>query len=403
VIPEMEGPSSGSVLVEALVGIGMLALIGASLMPVNRGLITAFERSEVLRAALDLAEQHLELHPESRALGDATITTALEDTRHGIVSTLTSWHGGEGGSEACGRPSLDRLGGASVEVSDGRGPDAAVLSLRSTALERARVRAVAPGITVGGSTILVDGAGIGGLGVLIDTGGETLSATVDEDGCLVLPALPPGRHSVRPWSLEDGVNLVDVNHRDVDDAPLTIDVLDRAVQRRWPLARAAEVTADIDRSAARPPDRVISGALRWMLRGDDTRSTGELGSARLVHPGTTTIVVSGCENPEAVGSTVTVDIASGDALRVVVPLAEVTLYGVSGWEGEAIYAVRTSGCADGSGLRPAFRWEGALVEGMRLALPHGEWEARIETISGVRISSPVRIAAGESGLAVTFP
>jgi len=403
VIPGTEGASSGSVLVEALVGIGMLALIAASLMPFNRGLLMASARSEVLRAALDLAEQHLELYPESGTLSDATISTVLEDTRHALVSTLSSWHDGEGASEACGRSSLDRLGGASVEVSDARGPGEAVLSLRSTRLERARVRAVASGAVIGGSTILVDGAGIGGLGVVIDAAGGTLFATVDEDGCLVLPALPPGRHAVRPLPLEDGVHIVDANHREADDAPFAVDLLDRAVQRRWTLARAADVTVDIDRSAARPPDAVSSGALRWMLRGDDTRSMRELGSARLVHPGMTTIVVSACENPEAVGSTVTVDIASGDALEVVVPLAEVTLYGVSGWEGEAIYAVRTTGCADGSGLRPAVRWEGGLVEGMRIALPHGEWEARIETISGVRISSPVRIAAGESGLAVTFP
>lgn len=394
-----DGPASGSVLVEALVGIGMLALIVASLMPFNRGLLMASARSEVLRAALDLAEQHL----ESGGIGDGTSSTVREDGRYLLSSTLTTWDGGEGTSEACGRPSLRGPRGVSVEVSGGPGLDAPVLSLRSTRLERVRMRAMGPGTTVGGSTILVDGAGIGGLGVVIDTGGEPLFATVGDDGCLVLPALPSGRHAVRPLPSEDDLMLVDVNHRSADGSTFAIDVLDRPVKRRWQLARAAELTVDIDRSAARPPDAVSSGALRWMLRGDDTRSARELGVARLVHPGRATIVVSACENPDAVGSSVTVDIGPGSALQSVVPLAEVTLYGVAGWEAEAIYAVRTTGCADGSGLRPAVRWEGGLAEGMRIALPHGEWEARIETISGVRISSPVRVAAGESGLAVTFP
>jgi hypothetical protein len=385
--------------VEALVGIGMLALIAASLVPFNRGLIIASERSDVLRWALDLAEQHL----ESGTLGDATTSAAHEDARHRLVSVLTPWDGGEHNSDACGSPSRGRIGGASVEVSGALGLDGPLLSLRSTRFERVRVRGMAPGTTTGGSTVLVDGIGLGGLAVIIEVGGAQMPATVGDDGCLELPALPPGRHVVRPLPGGEDSMLVDVNHRRADASTLEIDVLDRPVNRRWQIARAAELMVDIDRSSARPPDRVISGDLRWMLRGDDTRSTEQLGSARLVHPGRTTVVVSACGNPEAVGSSVTVDLEPGGALQVLMPLAGVTLYGVAGWEAEAIYAVRTTSCADGSGLRPAVRWEGGLAEGMRIALPHGEWEARIETIAGSRISSPVRVPAGEPGLAVTFP
>jgi hypothetical protein len=40
---------------------------------------------------------------------------------------------------------------------------------------------------------------------------------------------------------------------------------------------------------------------------------------------------------------------------------------------------------------------------MRVALPHGEWEARLQTASGSPLTFPVLFHAGEPDLVATFP
>jgi hypothetical protein len=40
---------------------------------------------------------------------------------------------------------------------------------------------------------------------------------------------------------------------------------------------------------------------------------------------------------------------------------------------------------------------------MRIALPHGEWEGRVQTAAGARITAPVRFAASDVEATVSFP
>jgi len=389
---------SGSVLVETLIGIAMLALIIASLVPFNRSRSLASEAVAVRTAAIDVAHWRL----ASATLASTAIgATREEDDRHRLVSTLRHWDGSDAPGGACERPSSSRLRGGEVEVL-GSGGDP-LFTLLSTQLERIRQREALPDVRVTGAAVRVDGQGAEGVPFILEGDADQLVASADGSGCVVLPELAPGRYVLRPPAGTAGEVLVDAAHRRADSASLVVDVFDRPVVPRWELSAGVELTIDIEETAARLPDVVRFGEMAWMIRGDDDRSTVQLGSTRLVHPGHVTVVVSPCANPDAIGSTSDLDLEAGSAQRVLVALAEVSLEGLAGREGDAIYALRATDCFDGSGVRPALRWEGGLHEGMRIALPHGEWEARVETLSGVRITAPVRIAAGDDDASVVFP
>jgi hypothetical protein len=390
--------ASGSVLVEALIGIAMLALIVASLVPFNRSRSHASEAVAVRTAALDLA--HWRLAREMLA-STAVGATWEEDDRHGLISAVRLWDGSDAPGGACERPSSSRLRGGDVEVSEGGGDP--LLALLSTRLERVRQRQAHPDVRVAGSAVRIDGNGAEGVPFILEGGTDQLVVSADASGCVVLPELAPGRYVLRPPADAVGAMLVDAAQRRADAASIVVDVFDRPVVQRWQLSTGVELTIDIEDAAARLPDVVRFGELTWMIRGDDDRSTVQLGSTRLVHPGPMTVVVSPCANPDAFGSTSDLSLDAGGAQRVVVPLAKVSLQGLIGREDDAIYALRATDCFDGSGVRPALRWEGGLHEGMRIALPHGEWEARVETLSGVRISAPVHIAAGDDDASVVFP
>jgi hypothetical protein len=392
---------SGSVLVEALIGIGLLAVLTASLASFSRTWVVATETSGSRTAALDAGVRHL----QAEVLASGTIQQTRSDPgRYPVSSTSSMWQGDGSSSDPCAWPIRSRLGGASVDVEDASDRrSGTLLSLRATRLEPLRLRRAEADVSVVGSAVRVEGIGVAGLQVRIGVGADAPVVTIAEDGCLELPPLPPGRHVLRP-SPEDGrPTPIDAAHRSGDAAAIAIDVLDRPATARWRLSEGAGVLVDVEDTGARTPDVVRPGALRWSVRDDDSRSAAALGSSRLLHPGITTIVVSACSSPEALGSTATVDIQPGVDRQVAVRLAEAVLYGLTGREGEAVSAVRTTGCADGGAQRPELRWEGSLSEGMRIALPRGEWDVRVETISGTRITAPVRVVAAGLDAEVTFP
>jgi hypothetical protein len=115
-----------------------------------------------------------------------------------------------------------------------------------------------------------------------------------------------------------------------------------------------------------------------------------------------TLVVSACANPEASGSSASVDIAAGQALDVRVPLAVVTIDGLVGREDDVITAERVAGCADGSGRIPVLRWERALVDGMRIALPHGDWDVSVQGVDDLPFNTVV-VHAGQPDERVSVP
>jgi len=390
--------AAGSVLIEVIVGIGMLAVLTTTLATFDRSWHGAAEASAVRTEALRLAIAHV----ESETSSDATREPVRAHSGHrALVSVAERWSSAPAAAAPCTSSGAGRIRGTVVTVSSADRVDDPLLQVIGTRLDphqalRAPLHSVVPG-----NVIRIEGSGLAGMGVLVDSGGEQTIGVVGEDGCLDLPPLRPGSHVLRPVVDGSGPMPVDASHRTGGALRLDVSVLDRPVFRRWSLSEQVQVTVDIDPSAGRPPDVVEFGALRWMVRGDDAREAVGLGSARPLHPGPTTVVVSACGDPEAFASSSTVDVVPGPALHVLVPLATVTLRGLDGRAGDVVRARRTTACADG-GTHPRIRWVGGLTDGMQVALPHGEWEVWLENIAGDDLVTSRFVRAGASGTEVTF-
>ena len=395
--------AEGSVLVEALVGISMLVVMTTTLLSFSTSWLAATEASQIrtdgLEMAADrLAGEMLAARPEGHA-HDASADVSGHAT---VAAELSAWGSGAGLADICGVTGPRGLGGPVVTVAR-VGDDTPVLRLMGTGLEPRRVRQADQLVAVDGGSLRIEGDGVEGHTVVVRSGEERVDRVIDAGGCLRLPALGPGRHVLAADPDAGGSSLIDEWHRGAGSLDLERSVLDRAMLGRWVLSTPAQVIVDIDASGARLPDVVRPGALRWMVRGDEAREARDPGTARALHPGPMTFVVSSCVNPEAYGSSTSVEVAAGEDIEVLVPLAVVTLEGLEGRSEDAINVVRVTGCSDGSGLRPTVRWEGDLSDGMRIALPHGDWEASVQTIAGARITGPVLMRAGVPDEIVRFP
>jgi type II secretory pathway pseudopilin PulG len=374
--------AEGSVLLEAVTGIAMLAVLSVALLVFQTAASDAAVRSEALaaatRGARDLLEERQSLHEDAamivsdEMLSAESIATAVEDGRCG-----------SGAARVSGIRTRSEV--AEVSFGGALGP---------------RPRSVVPsGSVVSGATVVVgasfDGPLAIGVAGQLDVRPESHDAVEFSiplvDGCGVLDHLSSGRHAIVHRGSEI---LVDAGHRPTPDVELALSVLAAPVRHVWDLLPATMLSVEIDTDGARPPDTVSSGALRWSVRGDDLREMRELGEQRPVRPGRVVAVVTACRNPEAAASARSVDLPIGGESTVTLPLATITVQGVAAWPDATLMAARTTTCADGSGFRPALSWSGGLHDGMRIALPNGEWEALLQTATGTRISGPVRFLAG---------
>ena len=381
--------ADGSVLLEAVVGIALLATLGASAAGFHAAALGADARAQArLAATLDVRELL-----EMRAGFDHVVEAPsdAEESARGLTVQTTLI---DVDDVRCGRPRpLIGLQASAAEP-------AVVLS----GLPAPRSRTSLPiGSTVTGGVVPVGPPGalnttVGGL--MLSSGGATAHAVALAGGCATLGALSPGRHVLT--LADDDATLIDTTHRPALHAPLSLHVLDVPLRRGWDVVAAAELSVTVDLAGARAPDVVSSGALRWGVRGDDLRDLRDLGGRRSVRPGTVVAVVTACMDPEAPASTAAVELAGASSTDVTVPLATITVLGVASWPGETLLLARTTACADGTGLRPTLRWDGGLHDGMRIALPHGEWEGRVQTAAGARITAPVRFAASDAEATVSF-
>jgi len=390
----------GSVLVEALVGIGMLAIITASLLTFSRSWLTASEASHVLSEGLVAAGQHL----ADEVLTDAPVEPVrTSPDRPFVTTTIARWSSGRIAADDCGVSGPAGVGGSVVDVTSPSTGTQQVLRLAATRLEVPRRRTMDLAASVPPGSLRIDGAGVDGRSFLVGAGDQQVSVTADSEGCLPLHTLGPGRHVFRPAPGDARPPLIDESHRTGAELHLERSILDRPITGVWALSEAAQVRVEIDASGARPPDQILLGTFGWMVRGDDARISTAIGATRPLHPGPTTLVVSACTNPESIGSSATVDVAAGEDVLVAVPLAVVTLDGLAGRPDEAVTASRLAGCSDGSGLRPALTWVGGLADGMRIALPHGYWEISVQPVGSLAAVGAVRVHAGEPGASASLP
>jgi hypothetical protein len=377
---------AGSLVIEAVAGIGMLALVTASLATVIPAVLDARDRSarhhDVVAVAVDALER-------------ASVDLAEETVRGGI---------GVG---------IDRT---AVDVDRCDGGDAVQLEVRTGDLERPDAREVllpgmfAPGAAAASGSSVGSGVGAPVIlrvhpSVLADvpltaTSVEhALHLTVGSDAtCAVADVVAAGRYALGPTVTTP---LVGPTHLLLHEHPVHVTVGARTVDRDLVVAPAAHLTADVDASGARPPDGVSTGGLVWTVRGDDARRATPLGATRAVHPGTVTVVISACGRAESTGSSMPVTLGPGESSSVAVPLATVRLEGIGTRTHWTLNASRFTECMDGSTRRPSMWWSGGLHDGMRIALPRGLWQLSLTT-PGMPQSPRMLVPAGEPDLVVVM-
>ncbi len=393
------GSSAGSVLLEALVGVGMLAAIAAAVGVVHSAALSATVTS----------------HERVRAVQDA-------------VTTIEHHAAGLGG-----RPPVDGPISTELRRTPVAGDRCASFAAAGAPTLRVEVPLVSPGVAVaisgpapqardGGWAIDADGGeaapedqpvalavgvalpvDVPGAGVQLRTveGGADRGGAVVDGGSCVIGDVAPG---LLELGLEGaaGTPLVDALHRRAPDAPLPLSVHDAPVRRTWGVVPAALLAVDVSAAGARPPDEVFPNAIRWLVRGDDAREPSASGDARPVHPGRVSVVVSTCEDPNAHGSVGSIDLHPAASATLTVPLETVTVTGVAGRTGATLRLMRSRFCPEGGAWRPTLDWVGGLHDGMRIALPAGLWDVRVID-SGQTAFAQEALTAGEPDVTVVLP
>jgi len=321
----------------------------------------------------------VEIHPVATSITDSACLGRSFADVEGVRVRVRRLDGSEGPME--GTPLID--------LNSSRRPQPRASASAEEAVPLARLllgQGVGPGVSLV-TMPLTDGV-------------ASNSLIASGDACIPLETIAPGRHRVSVVADGDQ-RLIDRAHRIDDELIRTFSVLEGPARVQWDLERAAAVTVDVDAVGARLPDRSSAGGLAWLVRGDEYREARAIGESRHLHPGQQTLVVSACRNPEAPASMASVVIEAGGELHQSIALATVIVENVAAWPDLTLALVRTTACADGAD-RPSLRWDAGLHDGMRIALPHGQWEARLETSSGSGFSSPVLVSAGSGPTTVAL-
>lgn len=364
----------GSALVEAVIGISLLALLIAGMTSTLRVTTVALERVETRMEVLRAAERRLE-HVAALEVGAPSGPVPWEEPREDLLVEAA------------------RLDAAARPVCGSTRPSAGH-RVRVTIAERARSDdgpSVFEGVDPrsGGPVVrlhLPQGTWSSVSSVDVE-GVDGAQVGADGAGCVEITGLPSGQHRVHVRS--DRSPLIDRTHVLLDERPVVVRVVDTDVAVPVDVAPATSLTVKADLRGGRPPDVVGPGVLGWALQGDDHRRVEVLGVARAVHPGAATVVVGACSDPGAHASRTAIRLVPEEHVTLAVALATVIVDGIAGRTDAILELVRTEACGDTS--RPSLRWVGGLSEGMVIALPAGVWEARLLSASGVRLTAAVLV------------
>lgn len=382
----------GSFLVEALIGIGMLGAVTAAVTTLLPAVLDADVRATAHHGALMIGESLLEA--DAAGIGGPVLPSPTFDGAIRVESRIE-----RDGPDAHPLGDGCAYGAArtDVHVEHGGRSDGREVVLRSGA-------AVSPSAQDGGRDLALRWVGQGqspaGL-VVLEPGGDVRPPTLSLAGCVRFDGLPAGRSWVT-FTPEAEV-VIDRTHVPLDVRPHSVTLTSRPHELTLDAERAAWLEVEIDARGARLPDHIGRGALRWLVRGDEGDVATDIGVGRSVHPGSVTVVVPGCDDGSATGSTATVDVGPGEHAVVEVPLAAVTVENLRGHTDVRLQLQRSTGCADGVGLLPSMYFEGELHEGMRIALPRGEWEAWLVRPPRRALTPSVRFAAFGTDTLVRLP
>lgn len=379
-----EAAEGGSVLIEALVAIGMLAVLVATVAGVHAAAASAVAAADLRVDAARTAERALEayavgLDPDPALDGDLLLEPFRVVLPDHPCDTST----------LAGQPALR------VRV------DVAPSALPVTVTGPLPLQVAGPDHP-GAVPALIALHGPGGAvdATLIRPDGSVATLDVQRASCLGAHAVTPGVSALTVTGVD--APLIDPLHRSPSVAPLLLSVLDRPIHRAWALAPAASVTVHVDPAGARPPDVAGPLGLAWLVRGDDARERSPSGATRALHPGRVTIVASACGNPDARGTASTVDVGPGEARTVGIILPNVEVRGIGSRTDATLRLDRAAGCGDGAAV-PSLLWSGGLSDGMRIALPHGTWDAQLRSPSMGALTGTVQVVVGPEGALLVLP
>ena len=381
--PAEDVRDAGSLIVEAAVGIGLLAMIVASIATAIPAVLDARDRAVAHHELLHHAEEVLErvLARTDPPLDGDLIEVAIVHRAAVVDSCSARVVAASRGFDVRAKDT-GRVGSREVQLRDGiRMTDE---WFEADAPKPIRVHRPAH---VGAQ--------------LVATSSDRIDPLIDGDGgsCLWLIPAAAGRYEIGPE--DPSSDLIGPTHLLLRDHPVAITVDGRPVDRDLDLASAARLTVHADPAGARFPDLVSTGSLVWTVRGDDARVSTDLGNERAVRDGDITVVVSACRNGEAVGSSTSLSLDPGEVRSTIVPLATVTLTNIGTRNNWTLNALRFTECSDGSTRRPSLSWSGGLHDGMRIALPRGLWQLSLTT-PGRPVSPRVLAPAGDPDLVVVM-
>ena len=377
----------GSLLTEALVGIGMLGLITASVATLMPAALDAEVRASAHHAALMVGDSLLEadvagIPAAATPLADlpdpGRVVARIEhpDEAHAGVTSGCDTSPASGGPPTRARVEHGgRTDGREVVL--GAGPRIAIDAAERppTLILRAEAHGSALEDTL----------------ALLGPDGEQRAPRSSGQGCMMYDGPPPGTSWVT--GAADGPLLIDPLHVPLSERPIPVSLGVGPHDRTIDAASAGWLRVAVDDGGARLPDHVASGPLRWFVRGDDANLATALGESRPVHPGVITALVAPCVDASTTGSSATVTVEAGEEASLVIALAVVTIEGIGDHTDAWLQLQRSTGCADGTGLRPVVRFEGGLHDGMRIGLPRGEWDAWLRRPASSVLTGSVRIAA----------
>jgi hypothetical protein len=404
--------SSGSLVVEALVGIALLGTIAASAQLVQVAAHDARARSLERMVATWEMRSELEQWGPVRGQGSEELTgdgSLHRSVAFGPVviavertSTLVGdlWL-----SDECSEPVAEHTARAirmSVQADREGGPAASMVSLR-------RIRGL------GGTGV---GEGQQGAAVLLieildssqqpwadawvttasqgdDAGPSSLVDRTGSTGCVVHRQMPAGPQDV----LVDLPEHLDRLHRPLEQArgvPLAPGAVTRLRIVSEPAATLA--VRAVAEGGAVLPDLVEGGDLGWTVAADGVLPFAPLSSALRLHPGHHDVVVSVCARATSIGAWSSVVLEPATQVEHDVVLPSVTLPEiVVPSEGVRITAQRDTDCPGSAGVRPVLVWNIASgspesdLHAPVIALPDGPWVVHIRTSGGTNLLGPLRI------------
>lgn len=388
---------AGSLLVEAVLGIALLATITTAVATLLPAALDAQVRADSQRAALMIGDTLLEADAAGIPASDVPLPPLPDALR--VLSHVEHHDTGSAGSESgCASGASVEVPGTTVHVQHGGRTDG-----REVVLDAGpRASRSAPQGTRSIVLRTPEGAGWDlGATVLIGPDGTARTPGVTRPECIEYADVARGTS----WVASAGEEplLIDHSHVTLADRPIPVSIDARPVDRTLDLAPAGWLRVVIDAGGARLPDHVSTGPLRWSVRGDDANVAMVSGDLRPVHPGIVTASVTPCRAASDLGSSGTIAVDPGQEQTLEVPLAVVTVEGIGVHTDAWLELQRTVSCPDGVGRLPVIRYEGALHDAMRIALPRGEWDAVLTRPGASPLTPPARVVAVGTDTIVRIP